>query len=112
MKRFIALSIVLALVVVLMPTAAFAGVEPSPFMPPGKAKLAWTPPGQLVGFDPQPNTPMFAPKGQLVGFDPQPEPPGKLLGEWTPPGQIYMFDPQPEPPGHTPIMQMLDIVVN
>ena len=106
MGRLVAFVLVLAVLGTVMPAVALAGVEPSPFQPPGKAKDLWTPPGQWEAFNPQPEPPAFSVRGQLQSFDPQPEPPGKVKDLWVAPGKIVGFDPQPEPPGHTPVMQM------
>lgn len=111
MKRFVAFVLLVIAVSAMLPAAALAGVEPSPFQPPGLAQDAWTPPGQWEAFNPQPEPPVFSVKGQWVSFDPQPEPPGKVQGLWTAPGQMVGFDPQPEPPGYTPVMQV-QIILN
>lgn len=110
MKRVILLALVFIFVGALVPHAALAGVEPSPFRAPGLAQDMWTAPGQIVGFNPQPEPPGFSVQAQIRAFDPQPEPPGRLKGLWVAPGHMVGFDPQPEPPGYTPVMQV-DVVL-
>lgn len=110
MKRLFVFALVFVCLGALAPSVAIAGVEPSPFLPPGLAMDMWTPPGQLDAFNPQPEPPAFSVKAQWFAFDPQPEPPGKARELWTAPGKIVGFDPQPEPPGHTPNMQMIIVL--
>jgi len=114
-----------SLVVIVMVTALLlfgnigvvqAGIAPSPFQPPGKVHDAWVPPGQIVGFDPQPEPPGFTPKMQILepgfgGPGPDVQPPGEVRDAWVPPGQIVGFDPQPEPPGFTPIIQANQVLL-
>lgn len=101
MRRIVITALIAALAALALPGIAFAGIGPSPFNAPGLMPDAWTSPGQIVGFAPQPEPPRFTPIMQTKG-----EPPGTMVASWTAPGLIVGFAPQPEPPLWTPIMQV------
>ena len=101
MRRIILIALIAALAALALPGVALAGVGPSPFHAPGQMRNVWTAPGQLVGFAPQPEPPLWTPIAQTKG-----EPPGTMMDSWTAPGMMVEFAPQPEPPLWTPIMQV------